>query len=314
MKYLVKKILILLLTLLLVSVITFFAFHVVPGDPAMMLLGTEASEERLDALREELGTNKPLLEQYTDWMQGIFTGDLGNSIKYKQPVQDLLADRIPVTLLLGVMVAFLTIVIGIPLGVYAAYKKNSWLNPFFNVITMVGISIPGFFLSILVIWIFGLMLGWFAPGVYVSYTESLRGFFQFMIFPAVSIALPEIAILAKYVRASVITELDADYVRTARSKGSKDSSILYKHVLKNAIVGIIPLIGMMIGNIFGGSIIVEQVFGVPGIGRLLISSVTSRDFPLTQILVLYIAVIVVVTNFLVDIVLQVIDPRIRIQS
>ena len=311
MKYIARKTIILLLTLFLVSVVAFVAFHIVPGDPAMMILGTEASQERLEALREELGTNKPLTEQYADWIGGIFHGDLGNSIKYKQPVVSLLAGRVQVTVILGCMVMAITLLVGIPLGIFAAHKKNTWLNPVINLFTMLGISIPGFFLSILMIWIFGLILKWFTPGQYVSYQDNIGGFFRFMIFPALSIALPETTILVKYIRAAVITEQSADYVRTARSKGNTETAILYRHILKNAIVAIVPLIGMMIGSIFGGSLIVEQVYGVPGIGRLLISSVTSRDFPLTQTLVLYIAAVIVLTNFLVDIIIQIIDPRIR---
>ncbi len=314
MKYIVKKVIILLVTLFLISVVTFAAFHIVPGDPAMMILGTEASGERVEAMREELGTNRPLTEQYVSWIGGIFHGDMGNSIIYKQPVTKLLIGRVQVTVILGCMVMLLTLLVGIPLGVFAAYKKNTWLNPVMNLLTILGISIPGFFLSILMIWIFGLILNWFTPGQYVSYQESVSGFFRFMIFPALSIALPETAILMKYIRSAVITEQTEDYVRTARSKGNTENAILYRHILKNAIVAIVPLIGMMIGDIFGGSLIIEQVYGIPGVGKLLISSVTSRDFPLTQTLFLYIASVIVLTNFLVDIIIQVIDPRIRLEK
>ena len=179
---------------------------------------------------------------------------------------------------------------------------------------MTGISIPGFFLSILFMWVFGLVLHLFTPGNYVSYRDNPVGFFRFMFFPALAIAVPQIATLTKYVRTSVLGELDKDYVRTARGKGSTMHRILYGHVLRNAIVAVIPLIGMMIGSIFSGSIIVEQVFGVPGIGRLLIASVTGRDFPLTQTLVMYVAFVIVITNFIVDILIQLIDPRIRISG
>ncbi|MGN0342734.1 MAG: ABC transporter permease [Roseburia sp.] len=314
MKYFFNKIAILILTLFLVSVVTFFAFHIVPGDPALMILGTEASEEKLEALREELGTNKPVFEQYSDWISGLFRGDLGTSIKYKEPVVEMILSRAPVTVLLTIMVMSITLLLGIPLGVYAAHKKNSWLNPVFNFFTMIGISIPGFFLSVIIIWIFGLILKWFVPGGYISYEDDFIEFLHFMIFPAISIALPETAILIKYIRAAVITEQDAEYVRTARSKGNKESAVLFRHILKNAIVSIVPLVGMMIGSILGGSLIIEQVYGIPGIGRLLISAVTSRDFPLVQALVLYIAAVIVVINYLVDIIIQLIDPRIRIQK
>ena len=242
MRYLIKKIIVLILTMFVISLFTFLAFHIIPGDPARLILGTSASEAKLEALRRQLGTDLPLL------------------------------------------------------------------------IPHLGISIPGFFLSILFMWVFGLVLHLFTPGNYVSYRDNPAGFFRFMFFPALAIAVPQIATLTKYVRTSVLGELDKDYVRTAKGKGSTMHRILYGHVLRNAIVAVIPLIGMMIGSIFSGSIIVEQVFGVPGIGRLLIASVTGRDFPLTQTLVMYVAFVIVITNFIVDILIQLIDPRIRISE
>ncbi|MBP3735918.1 MAG: ABC transporter permease [Lachnospiraceae bacterium] len=314
MRYLFRKTMILVATVLMITVLTFLAFHVLPGDPAQMILGTQATEEALNALREQLGTNLPMHVQYMNWMRGFLHGDFGNSIRYSKPVAELLSGRIPVTLILGSMVMILTLAVSIPLGVFAARHKNTWVEQVVNFVTIIGISVPGFFLSILFMWIFGLILRLFAPGNYVSYTDSVSGFFSFMIWPALAIAIPQIAMLTKYIRTSVIDELRLDYVRTAKGKGNAPNAILYGHVLKNAIISVIPLIGMMIGDIFSGSIIVEQVFGIPGVGRLLISSVTSRDFILTQTLVVYIAVIIVLTNFVVDIVIQAIDPRIRINN
>ena len=314
MRYIIKKICILILTMLLISFLTFLAFHIIPGDPARLILGTEASEEKLAVLRHQLGTDLPLWQQYLRWMKGFVTGDFGTSIRYSMPVASLLAGRVQVTVLLGLMVIAMVIVVSIPLGIFAASKRNTFIEQIINFFTMLGISFPGFFLSILFMWIFGLVLHLFTPGRYVSYDASWSGFLRFMFFPALSIAIPEIAILTKYVRTAVLDEMNEDYVRTARGKGISSMSILYGHILKNAIVAIIPLIGMMIGSIFSGSIIVEQVYAIPGIGRLLISSVTGRDFPLTQTLVMYVALVIVVTNFIVDILIQVIDPRIRLQG
>jgi peptide/nickel transport system permease protein len=313
-RYLVKKLVILILTMFLISLFTFFAFHILPGDPAQLILGTSASPEKLDALRQQLGTDQPLPVQYRAWITGFLHGDFGTSIRYSMPVRDLLSDRIQVTLLLGLMVIVLTLLVSIPLGVHAARVRNTISERIINGLTMLGISFPSFFLSILFMWIFGLVLHLFTPGRYVALSEDPAGFFHFMFFPALAIAVPEIAILTKYIRAAMLEELSKDYVRTARGKGRSRSGILYGHVLKNAIVSVIPLIGMMIGEIFSGSIIVEQVFGIPGIGRLLIASVTGRDFPLTQTLVMYVALVIVLTNFAVDILIQVIDPRIRLQG
>ncbi len=314
LSYIVRKALALVVTLFFVSCAVFFAFHIIPGDPALLILGTEASEERLAALREELGTDKALAAQYADWIGGLLRGNLGVSLKYRKPVAELLAVRLPVTFILGLMVLVLTLLVSLPLGIAAGRQRGGIAGRLVRAFTIVGISVPDFFLSIIVIWIFGLTLHLFAPGRYVGYAEDFPAFLRFMVFPAVTIALPQIAILTKYVGAAVASELGAGYVRTARSKGCAPVRVLAVHVFKNTLVSVMPLLGMMIGSIFSGSIIVEQVFGIAGIGRLLISSVTSRDFPLTQSLVLYIAGIVVLVNFLVDIAVQFIDPRIRFKD
>ena len=288
-KYFIRKFLILILTVFLISLMTFVAFHVIPGDPARLILGTSASEEAVEALREKLGTNLPLTVQYRNWIAGFLRGDFGTSIKYRMPVAALMHDRIPVTTLLGVMALVLILLIGIPLGIFSARVRNTPGEHVLNFINILGISFPNFFLSIIFIWIFGLTLHWFTPGRYITFDRDWAGCLRFMFWPALSVAIPQTAVLVK-----------------------GETAILYVHVFKNAIVAVVPLIGMIIASVLSGSIIIEQVYGIPGIGKLLISSVTSRDFPLTQTLVVYIAVIIVVINFLVDIVIQIIDPRIRL--
>lgn len=206
----------------------------------------------------------------------------------------------------------LVIIFGIFLGVFTAGRKHVLSEQILNILNILGISFPGFFLSILLIWIFGLSLHWFNPGKFVSFSRDPAKFFKFMIWPAIAIAIPQICILSKYIRTAVIDEARSDYVRTARSKGSTKNRILYVHVLKNAIVSVVPLIGMIVSGIFSGSIVVEQVFGIPGIGRLLIASVSARDYPTVQTLVMYIAILILVVNFIVDILIQILDPRIRI--
>lgn len=312
MRYLLKKAGILLLTLFIISVVTFWLFHIVPGDPAALILGTNASQEQLEALREKLGTNRPLAEQYTDWLTGVAHGDFGTSIKYNKPVSALLKGKLPVTLILGAMALVIVILIGIPLGVFTAGRKHVITEQLMNLVNILGISMPGFFLSILLIWIFGLILHWFVPGRFVALSKDAGAFFHFMLFPAIAIAIPQTCVLSKYIRTAVVDEIRADYVRTARSKGADKPRIMYIHVLKNAIVSVVPLIGMIVSGIFSGSIVVEQVFGIPGIGRLLIASVSSRDFPTVQTLVMYIALLILLVNFAVDILIQILDPRIRI--
>lgn len=312
MRYFVRKVCVLILTLFAISIVTFALFHIVPGDPAAMILGTSASQEQLDDLREELGLNRPLTEQYVDWISGAMHGDFGNSIMYRKPVAKLLKGKLSLTLILGAMAMALVILIGIPLGVFTAGRKHALSEQFLNFVNILGISVPGFFLSILIIWIFGLLLHWFTPGRFVTFSRDPAKFFRFMIFPAIAIAIPQTCILSKYIRTAVIEEIRADYVRTARSKGSTKNRIMYVHVLKNAIISVVPLIGMIVSGIFSGSIVIEQVFGIPGIGRLLIASVTSRDYPMVQTLVMYIAILILIVNFVVDILIQILDPRIRI--
>lgn len=312
MRYFVRKVCVLILTLFAISIVTFALFHIVPGDPAAMILGTSASQEQLDDLREELGLNRPLTEQYVDWISGAMHGDFGNSIMYRKPVAKLLKGKLSLTLILGAMALALVILIGIPLGVFTAGRKHALSEQLLNFVNILGISVPGFFLSILIIWIFGLLLHWFTPGRFVTFSRDPAKFFRFMIFPAIAIAIPQTCILSKYIRTAVIEEIRADYVRTARSKGSTKNRIMYVHVLKNAIISVVPLIGMIVSGIFSGSIVIEQVFGIPGIGRLLIASVTSRDYPMVQTLVMYIAILILVVNFIVDILIQILDPRIRI--
>ena len=306
MRYFIKKVLVLFLTLFIISVLTFASFHIIPGDSALLILGTEATEEQLSDLRHEMGIDKSLKEQYVSWISGILKGDMGTSLKYKKSVKSLVASRLGVTIALGTMSIFVIIIFGIGLGIYSA-KKND--RPILNFLTMLGTSIPNFYLSVIVIWFFGLTLHLFVPGKAISAENPAS-----LLFPVITIAIPETAILVKYVRTAVLNEKNQGYVRTARSKGNSETAILFRHILKNAIVAVFPLLGMIAGSVFSGSIIVEQIFGISGIGRLLISSVSSRDFPLTQALVLYVGSIVVIINFLVDIAVQLLDPRIRLEK
>lgn len=314
MRYLIRKSAILLLTLFLVSLAVFFAFHVIPGDSAMLILGTEASEESLAALRHEMGTDRGLFAQYTGWLGGIFRGDFGVSLKYSRSVADLLRSRILLTSLLGLMAFLLVFLAGIPLGLLAGRVRHPLARAAVGAFSVLGISLPGFFLSLLLIWVFGLVLKCFTPGNYVSLSEDAGAFFRFMLFPAVAVALPQIAVLAKYLAASVREESAAPYVKAARSRGCSPFRLLTCHIFKNAVVSVVPLLGMIAGSIFSGSIIVEQVFGISGVGRLLISAVSYRDFPLAQTIVLYIAALVVIVNFFVDLVVQWLDPRIRLDA
>ncbi|NLK75103.1 MAG: ABC transporter permease [Clostridiales bacterium] len=313
MQRIYRKIIALISTLFIISIVTFAVFHVIPGDPAMQILGTEASPERLELLRKQLGIDKSLPKQYITWVQGIAKGDFGESIKYRKPVRDIIVDRIPVTVALSSMAIILIFIISIPISVYSCKKEHTLLDECINVLTVFSVSVPGFFMGILFVWVFGLLLRAFIPGAYISYQENFMEFLKYLFFPALVIAIPNSAVVIKYLRSSIQNEMKLDYVRTAFSKGYSENAVLFRHVLKNALVPLISLLGMIVGDVFSGSIIIEQVFNVPGIGKLLIAAITARDYPLIQTLVVIIACIVVFSNTLADIILQIIDPRIRIE-
>ena len=316
MKLFIKKIITLIMTLFLVSVAAFLAFQIIPGDVVTSILGTEATPEREEQLREELGLNDPPVERYFKWAGGVLRGDFGRSYQYSKnmnemmPVAELIGDKLPVTLWLAGVAMVLIIFVSIPLGVLWAKSTNRFLDAALGVITQAAMAIPSFFLGILVTFLFGIVLKWFVPGGYISYRESLSGFLGYLLFPALSIALPKIAMTARFLRNSMLTQMQADYVRTAYSKGCTRKRVMYGHVLRNAMMPVVTFLGMIIAEIVAGSIVVEQVFGLPGIGRLLISSINSRDLPVVEILILYITFVVIFVYFLVDILYRVIDPRI----
>ena len=316
MKYLVKKLATLILTLFLVSVLAFLAFQIIPGDVVTSILGTEATPEQAQQLREELGLNKPPLVRYISWAGNVLKGNFGNSYRYSKnmnqmmPVSELIGDKLPVTLSLAFLSMIFIAVIAIPLGVFWARSKNRVLDVILNVGTQTAMAVPSFFLGVLVTYFFGILLRWFSPGRYVSYEKDFWGFVGYLIFPAISVAIPKIAMTARFLRNSMLTEMHADYVRTAYSKGATERQVAYGHVLRNAMMPVVTFLGMIIAEIVAGSIVVEQVFSLPGIGKLLISSISTRDFPVVEILILYITFVVIVVYFLVDVLYRVIDPRI----
>ncbi|MVB12189.1 Nickel transport system permease protein NikB [Caprobacter fermentans] len=313
MKFYLKKLLSLLLTLLLVSVMAFAAFNLIPGDPAQLILGTQATPEALAELHQKLGLDKSMPERYAGWLLGLLHGNMGTSLQYSRPVSELIGSRLPVTAALALMALLLIFTVSVPVGVFSAQKRGSPVGRLLDSVTMLNISMPGFFLGILFIWIFGLVLHFFSPGGYVGWRESPAGFLRYMIFPALAVALPNIAVASKFLRSALVEESGADYVRTAVSKGLSKHIVLYRHMLKNALIPFLTLSGMMVAEIFSGSILIEQVFGIPGVGRLLISSILSRDFPLLESLVVYLAFLVVLANFAADLLLQAADPRIRVK-
>lgn len=284
-----------------------------PGNPARIMLGTEASDTEVLQLEKQLGLDKPLLIQYTDWMKGIITADFGVSIKYSKPVSDLILSRLPVTLSLALMSIIIVVVVAIPLGIFMAQRQNKVSDLFFSSVTQLGMAIPPFWFGMLLIMYLGMVFSFFSVSGYVPWSESVQGALGSLLLPAVTIALPQIAIKFRYVRNSIIEQLGQDYVRTVQSRGLSARFIMFKHILKNAMIPILTIFGLIVAEIVAGTVIVEQVFGLPGVGSLLVSSINYRDFPLVQGIIMYITVAVVFVNFIIDMLYTVMDPRIRLE-
>jgi len=312
LNFIFRRIIIALITMFLVSFFCFMAFSVIHGDAAGVIGGTSISPEQLSQLREDMGLNRNVISRYFDWLFKFFSGNPGKSLRYRgEAISAMITERLPVSFSLAVMSLFLIVLIAIPFSLFTVRKEADISDRFVNFLTAAGISTPGFFLGLLFIFIFGFIFKLFIPGQYIDYRESFSGFLGCLFFPALAIAVPNAAVMAKFLRASLFQELKSDYVRTARSKGAGRIYILYHHVLKNAVIPTITILGMIIAEVLSGSIVIEMVFSIPGTGRLLITAISSRDYPLIQALMVYIAFTVVAANTIADIVIMIIDPRIR---
>ncbi|HOY24956.1 MAG TPA: ABC transporter permease [Mesotoga sp.] len=308
-----RKLFAMLATVFLVSMITFITFEIIPGDPVLARLGVDADEAQIRALSEELGLDEPLYKRFFGWITGLFTGDLGQSIRYSRPVSELIFDRLPVTLSLALISMVLIVIIGVPLGILSARYGDRLPGISISIVSQIGMAVPSFWTGIILMYIFGLTLRWVSPGGYTPWSVDPVEAFKSLLLPAVAIALPSIATVIRYTRNTVMEQMKNDYVRLAFSKGLKMNAVLFRHVLKNALIPVITVLGMITANILGGSIVIEQVFTLPGVGRLLINAISVRDLPLVQGMVLYISLVIVVTNFLIDIVYTLIDPRIKLR-
>lgn len=311
MKYLIKRFCTLIITLFIVSLLAFLAFHVI-SDPASAILGTSATPESLAALREEMGLNRPVFVQYADWLVSFLRGDFGTSYGYHMPVADMVRQKLPISTMLMFLTFVIMVVISIPLGIFSARKEGGLLDRALTVLNQICMSIPSFLMGVAFTYIFGIGLHFFVAGKFVSYTTSWTKFLRYMIFPAFAIAIPRIAMAVKMLRSSILNQMGQEYVRTARSRGSTRDRILVYHVLRNAIIPVITFLANSMAEIVASSIIIEQVFAIPGIGVLLLSSINNRDFPVVQTIVMILVLWVVVVNFIADVLYQLMDPRIRL--
>ena len=304
-----------IVTLFLVSVFCFIAFDIIGGDPASRMLGLGATDEQIQVFREKMGLDRPLPIRYFQWLGNLATGNLGYSFRFQgQTVSALIAERLPISFFLGLLSLCLILLIAVPVSLFSVRHENSLVSRLVNIFTAIGISVPGFFLGVLLIWVFAVGLRLFSPGIFVDYRTNFFGFIGSLFFPALAIAIPNAAIMIKFLRSSLLKEQRGDYFRTARAKGASHSIALRRHALRNALIPSVTVLGMITAEILSGSIIIEQVFAIPGLGRLLIASITSRDYPLIQTLVVYISFVIIFINTIVDIVFHVIDPRIRMEK
>lgn len=312
MKYAAKKIAAMLLTMVIVSLLTFTAFSLISGDAAEIMLGTQATPERLAALRAELGLDRPLPERYLSWLLGFFTGDLGVSIQYKQPVWDLIAPKVLVTLCLSVLCFLLIAAVSIPLGLWSVSRSGGALDGLRTVVNQLCMAVPAFFTGILLSWGFGIALKWFMPGSFPDLRTDFPGAVKYLFFAAVAIAVPRVAMTVRMLRSTILTEMGKDYVRTAVSRGSDRRRVLYRHVLKNSLAPVVTFLAQTMAEIVAAGIVVEQVFVIPGLGRMLVSSISNRDYPVVQAIVVILAFWVVLAGTAADVINQRVDPRLRL--
>ena len=314
MAYILKKTCALIATLLVISMLAFLAFQLIPGDPVTSILGTDYTPERAEELRQEMGLNKPLPLRYISWLSGIFTGDLGRSYNYDMPVSQMLSGKLSVTLSLTCLSFVLILLLSLPLGLFLARYEGGVFDRVFTVTNQVIMAIPQFFFGIVFTMFFGLVLSLFQPGSFVSHGDSPAGFWSYLFFPALAIALPKAAMVTKLLRSSMLSEMKKDYVRTAYSWGNSRGETLWRHVLRNAIIPVITFLAYTLTDIIVGSVIIEQIFAVPGVGRMLLASIAGRDYPVVQVLVVLMAFIIVVVNYLTDLAYRFIDPRIQTET
>ncbi len=298
-------------SVVLASMLVFSALLAVPGDPAEIILGLNASPQSLAALRTKLGLDEPAPKRYVAWLGGVIRGDFGESINYQKPVAKLIRDRLRVSVPLALGAALIACLFALPLGVAAALKRGTALDPFLTTLSQVGAAIPSFWLGLMFILLFAVRLHWLPAGGYVAWSEDPWGTVRSLLLPVFALGFGQAAVMTRMTRAAMLETLDQDYVRTARAKGLAPRRVVLVHAMRNALVTLVTILGLSLTNVFIGSIIIEQVFSLPGMGRLALTAIGTRDFPLLQGEILVYASTIVGLSFLVDVSYGFLDPRIR---
>ncbi len=312
--FVIRRALILLATLLVASAAIFIVLEVLPGDPALLILGIEAQDDTLAALRAQMGLDRPPLERYLAWIAGMAVGQTGVSHTYAVPVAELIAARLEVTIPLALLAFAASSLLAVPLGMFAATRRNRPGDYGVMTFSQIGMAIPNFWFAILLILLFAVALDWFPAAGFPGWQAGLAAGLWALVLPATALALPEAAILARVTRSAVLETLGADYVRTARAKGLAEQRVLWRHVLRNALIPMTTILGLQFAFLLAGSIVVENVFALPGLGRLIFQAVSQRDVVVVRDVVMLLVALVVLVNFIVDIAYALIDPRPRARA
>jgi peptide/nickel transport system permease protein len=311
-QYILRRILQGIPVLFLITLIVFIVVYLIPGDPAIVILGHDATPQALAAVRKSLGLNNSLPERYLIWLRHVMTGDLGRSILSQQPVLQMIRYAFPVTAYLTFLSLLVAIVIAVPCGVIAALKRNTWVDLLFTAWAFFGISVPSFWLGIMLIYLFSARLRWAPLQGYISPFDDFVGSLKTMVLPAFTLGIFLSGPLMRYLRSSVLQVMDQDYVTVARAKGLAERRIILGHIVRNSLIPFVTVLGIQLGYLLGGAVIIEEVFALPGIGRLAVDAIGNRDFPVVQGIVLLVALGFVVINIIVDVVYALLDPRIRV--
>ena len=314
LQYTVRRLVLMLPVLLVVTLMVFSLMLLLPGDPAMALLGENLDPEAYVTVRKALGLDQPVPVQYVRWLSKTLQGDLGRSLHTREPVLTIISTHLPRTLYLTLAAMLVSLIIAIPAGVIAALRRNSFVDTAATVSAMVGVAVPNFWLGVMCILFFSVTLGWFPVSGYVSVLEDPWLSLQHMALPAITLGTAIAAEVTRMTRSSLLEVLDRDYILTARAKGLRERSVVLIHALKNALIPVVTIVGLQMGRLFGGAVVTESIFAVPGLGTLLVSGIFSRDFPIVQAVVLVMALAVLSCNLIVDLLYTWLDPRIRYHS
>ncbi|MDA9077920.1 ABC transporter permease [bacterium] len=312
--YVTKRLGSLCLSLIVASLVIFACIEIVPGDPASFMLGINAQPDTIRALRVELGLDQSLAQRYLGWVGGLLGGDMGTSYTYRTPVSYIVSDRLQVSLPLALYALMLTVVVAFPVGILAAARRGSVTDITVMGATQLGVAIPNFWFAILMVILFAINLRWFSAGGFPGWDAGIFSAMKALTLPAIALALPQASILARVMRSSLLDTLSEDYMRTARAKGLTRRQVLWRHALRNAMIPVLTIIGLQFAFLLAGAIIIENVFFLPGLGRLVFQAITQRDLIVVESVVMLLVFAVILVNFLVDIAYAWVDPRIRVRS